>query len=154
MKQVVNKLKDQLDYENNYYFYHETSTGCSVSICEEGLFLSGFNILDVENLLYTTAAPLTEDITSDEKQFLDFLLSERQLSGMRRVTEMVILGFPKDNLDFVVEPSNNNYQDNDSNNYIVNSQYVLGYIDLEKEELNLNTNYFEYYDDYMYSKKY
>ena len=146
MKQVVNKLMDQLDHDSNYYFYHETSTGCGQRICEEGLFLSGFNILDVQNLLFTTAAPLTEDITTNETQFLDFLTNERQFSGIRKVTEMIILGIPKDTIDFVVEPN--------GNNYVVDSQYVLGYVDLRREELNLNPTYFEYYDDLIFTKKY
>lgn len=154
MKQVVNMLKEQLDYENNYYFYHETSTGCGASICEDGLFLSGFNIINADNLLYTTAAPLTEDITKDEEQFVDFLLSEKQFSGIRQVTEIVVLGFPKDNLDFIVEPTNINFKNENTNNYVVNSQYVLGYVDLRREELNLNPEYFEYYDDLTFSKKY
>lgn len=150
MEKVVEKLKERLDYESNYYFYHETNNGCGESICEEGLHLTGYNILDVENLLYTTAAPLNEEITNDESQFTEFLLRERQTHGLRQVTEMVILGIPKDSLEFAVEQTYNSYRTDITDNYVVSPQYVLGYIDLVNEELNLNENYFDYYDDYTY----
>lgn len=150
MENVVNKVKDFLDYENNYYFYHETDNGYGENICEEGLYLSGNNILGVKNLLYTTTAPLSEDITSNETEFIDFLSREKQTNGLRKVTEMVILGIPKDDIDFAVDRLDNGYQPDSVTNYIIRPQYVLGYIDLENEDLIINENYFDYYDDYTY----
>jgi len=150
MDNVVNKLKDKLDDENNYYFYHETDIGCGKSICEDGLYLSGDNILGVKNLLYTTATPLNEEITCNNEEFANFLSREKQTNGIRNVTEMVILGIPKEDLFFAVEENNAFYQTDSTHNYVVNPQYVLGYIDLSNEELIFNENYFDYDETLSY----
>ena len=37
MEEAVQILKNNLDYDNNYYFYHETGQGNGREICDEGL---------------------------------------------------------------------------------------------------------------------
>ena len=70
---------------------------------------------------------------------------------------MVILGIPKDELDTVIQPYNNEIDDSCDidgyslpANYIIDSRYVLGYVDLINEELILNENYFDYVGEYKY----
>lgn len=157
MEDVVEILKENLDYENNYYFYHATGSNIGQNICEEGLLLTGHNILDVDNLLFTTAAPLSTEITDNPENFADFLFGEAKTIGFRKVTDLVILGIPKDELDTVIQPYNNEIDDSCDvdgyklpANYIIDPAYVLGYVDLINEELILNENYFDYVGEYGY----
>lgn len=143
MENVVTNLKKNLDYDNNYYFYHETGTGIGEQICNEGLYLTGENILEVKNLLLTTASPITKELTDDNKSFTDFLRLEKQITPNREVTEMVIIGVPKENMEFAVDPiSFDNHPDLGAK-YILDPSYILGYVDLVNEELIKNENYFD-----------
>lgn len=153
MEDVVQVLKDNLDYENNYYFYHETGDGKGFDICNDGLLLTGENILGVKNVLFTTASPLTEEITDSNDAFVNFFRTEKQSNPNRQVSEIVIIGIPKDDMGFAITPLKHNQIENDDiydANYIVDSSYILGCIDLENEELVRNENYFDYNDDYLY----
>lgn len=131
---------DSLDYDNNYYFYHETSDNKAKSICEQGLLLSGYNIVKARNLLLTTALPLPKEIACDEAAFSDFLEDEISPSDIRPITEMVIIAVPKEDIDYVVIKNENNYyhSDVDSPNYMVQPQYILGYFDLETKNFTPN----------------
>lgn len=153
MENVVEDLKNCLDYENNYYFYHETSNGKGLDICNDGLLLTGENILGVKNVLFTTASPLTEETTHYDDEFVDFLRNEKQTNPNRFVNEMVIIGIPKGDIEFALTPIDSNKIENDDiygANYIVDSSYILGYIDLENESLFKNENYFDYNENFLY----
>lgn len=153
MENVIQSLKENLDYENNYYFYHETSNGKGLDICNEGLLLTGENILGVKNVLFTTASPLTEEITNYDDELISFLRSEKQTNPNRSVNEMVIIGIPKEDMDFALTPIQPNETENNDiygANFIVDTSYILGCIDLTNEELIKNENYFDYNDNYTY----
>ena len=131
---------DSLDYDNNYYFYHETSDDKARSICEQGLLLSGYNIINAKNLLLTTSLPLPKEIATDVDNLNNFLEGERSSSGIRPITKMVIIAVPKEDIDYVVIENENNYYHNDvdSPNYMVEPQYILGYFDLENMDFISN----------------
>lgn len=151
MKDVVEQLKDVFDFEKNLYFCHETSYGRAEKACEEGFLLSGNNILDVENLLFTTTTPLSKELADDEEKFTTFLEGELNLNPIRPITEMVILGIPKDKISDAVEPyyGDSSIDTENGTNYIVSPDYVLGYINLKDQELILNESY--NYDNDFYS---
>ena len=152
MENVVQTLIDNLDYDSNYYFYHETSDGKGLDICNEGLLLTGENILDVKNVLFTTAAPLTKEMTYDSDELVTFFRTEKQENANRPVNEIVIIGIPKEDIEFAASPLEDYSSDTEdiNANYIVDSSYILGYIDLDHEELITNENYFDYNDNYSY----
>lgn len=151
MIDVVKQLNDVLDFEKNLYFCHETSYGRAEKACEEGFLLSGNNILDVENLLFTTTTPLSKDLASNQEEFASFLEGELTTNPIRPITEMVILGIPKDKISEAVEPyyGGSSIDTENGTNYIVSPDYVLGYIDLQNQELVLNEAY--NYENDLYS---
>lgn len=151
MEEVVETLRNNLDYENNYYFYHETSYGNGRDICEEGLLVNGTNIVDAPHLLLTTSVQLTSDMTDDDN-FAEFLKDETCQNNIRNISEVVILGIPKEDINFALQPLSNKSEKEYGleANYILNSKYILGYVDLVNEEITLNENYFDYLEDFRY----
>ncbi len=138
MKKGIEEFSNSLNYENNYYFYHETSNSAD-AICERGLLLSGHNILGVNNLLYTTASPLDEKIATDPEELTQFISSELRLSKVRPVDEMVIIGIPKDDFDYIIEPNDGTSSyDADVAHFRVDPAYVIGYFDLESQDFIIN----------------
>lgn len=80
-----------LNYDEFSYFYHETSSVVGKWILESGLLVDGANILDVENIAFTTIAPLPPDLTETPEQFINFIQYEKSSSSVRDVSEMVIV---------------------------------------------------------------
>jgi len=119
-----------LDYENFDYLYHETSLNSALNIMDKGLLIDGNNILQVDNILFTTTFFLSEDLTYDENEFIDFLESEKGIDNLREVSAMVILVSPKNLKQKIVKPYDTFYQGNYFEG-LVESNYILGYIDLE-----------------------
>ena len=70
-----------LDFNNYDYFYHETGKAVGESILEEGLPVDGTNILDVDNILFTTACPFTKDKASSLSTFIDEEYSPTRVAG-------------------------------------------------------------------------
>ena len=146
----ISELIEKLDFDEFDYFYHETSRGNSIDIMEEGLLVDGTNILDTDNILFTTTLPLTKDLVSDAETFKTFLDEEKSIGGIRDVSEMVILGAPKDYEQRLVSKYDD-YKDGSYYEGIVESHLVLGYIDLVSKRFTVNENY-EYSDSLLYDE--
>lgn len=144
----ISEFIEKLDFDEFDYFYHETSRGTSEEVMEEGLLVDGTNILDTDNILFTTALPLTRELVSDSESFKKFLEEEKSVGGFRDVSEMVILGAPKDYHKRLVSPFDD-YKDGNYYQGIVESHLVLGYIDLSSKRFTVNENY-EYSDQLLY----
>lgn len=138
----VTDLLKMLDFEEFDYFYHETGDGVGEEIMEEGLLVEGTNILDTNNIAYTTISPLTPDLVKTPQDFVKFLSYEKSSSPTREVAEMVIIGAGKEVLGNLVEPYDEMH---DGQHYdgIIRSHHVMGVIDLDTLEFNFNEN-FEY----------
>lgn len=138
---------DTLNFDEYDYFYHETSKNNGKKICEEGLLVDGTNILNTNNILFTTASPLTKDFVEDPNNFIKFLEQEKTHSTIRDVSEMVIICAPKEYEKQII----NEYQDYDENgNYykgIIENNFIAGFIDLNNLEFHENPD-FEFSDDY------
>lgn len=132
-----------LDFDNYDYFYHETGKGIGESVLEEGLLVDGTNILDVDNILFTTACPFTKDIVSSLSSFID---EEYSPTRGRDVSEIIILVAPKDLGGFIVDPLND-YIDGAFYEGIVPPTRVLGYIDMGSKEFVPNDIYLEIAED-------
>ena len=138
-----------LDFDSYNYLYHETSRGTGKRIMEEGLLVNGNNILNVDNILFTTTLPLTKDMINDPEEFSTFLRQEKSTGSLfRDVSEMVIIASPKDYDNNIVSPFNAYYAD-DENYYqgIVEPNFILGVINLEDLTFTPNLEC-EYYDDF------
>ena len=118
-------LKESLDFENNRYFYHITSKGVGSEIVDRGLFLE-------EPSLNSTTIEITPSMMDEIGKYIE---AEYVPHSVMKREEMVILGIPNDEIDYVIEKSN------DYLPYIINNKYVLGYIDLQTLELFKNEEY-------------
>lgn len=118
-------LKESLDFDNNRYFYHITSKGIGSEIIDKGLLLE-------EPALNTTTIEITLDMMDGIGKYIE---DEYMPKSIMRREEMVILGIPIDDIDYVIEKSN------DYLPYIISNRYVLGFIDLKTLELYRNEEY-------------
>ena len=134
-----------LNFEEFDYFYHETGSGVGEEIMEEGLLVDGTNILETNNIAYTTISPLTPDLVRTQREFVNFLASEKSSSPTREVSEMVILCADKEVEGRLVEPYG---EVREGQHYagIIRSHHVMGVIDLDTLEFSFNEN-FEYASD-------
>lgn len=118
-------LKESFDFDNNRYFYHITSKGVGNEIVDKGLFLE-------EPVLNTTTIEITQDMMNGIGKYIK---DEYVPHSIMKREEMVILGIPIDEVDYVIENSN------DYLPYFINNKYVLGFIDLKTLELYKNQEY-------------
>ncbi len=137
-----------MDFENNNFFYHETSRGNGEGIVEDGLYVDGNNILGVDNILYTTSLPLTMDMISNIDEFYSFLDLEKSCGNIRDVSEFIIICSPKEYNDRIV--SLGKYY-KDGKYYIgkIDKSFICGYIDMETKEFVINP---DYDCDYLYHR--
>lgn len=146
----LEEFVESLDFENNNFFYHETSRGNGEGIIEDGLYVDGNNILGVKNILYTTALPLTRDMVSNAADFFSFLDLENSSGCLRDVSEFVIICSPKEYDDRIVELGEF-YKDGQHYMGKVNKSFICGYIDMESKEFVVNPDS-DYDFDYSYYK--
>lgn len=141
-------LKQILDFDSFDYLYHETSRGNGQPIMEQGLLVDGTNILQTNNILFTTTLPLTKEMVSDDHEFTSFLTQEKSVSKLRDVSEMVILCSPKE-YDYQIVSPYNDY-DHAGNYYegIIEPSFILGVIDLKDLTFTSNPEC-EYLDDFI-----
>ena len=115
---------------------------------EEVLFVNGNNILDVDNILFTTTLPLTKEMTKNPEEFSSFLQQEKSTGSLfRDVSEMVIIASPKEYDNQIVSPYNNYADDENFYQGIVEPSFILGVISLEDLTFTPNLEC-EYYDDF------
>lgn len=137
-----------LDFDNFNYLYHETSRGTGERIIEKGLLINGNNILNVDNILFTTTIPLTKDMVNDPEEFSSFLKQEKSTGSLfRDVSEMVIIVSPKDYDNNIVSPFNAYADDENYYQGVVEPNFILGVINLEDLTFTPNLEC-EYYDDF------
>ena len=152
---TVNDFINLLDFEENDYFYHITGNGKSSSILEEGLLVNGTNIIDTNNILYTTCTPLNpEDIVDEDTFNNDLLDSEIGNNRFRDTNEMVIIGVPKYKDKKIVDEF---MQDIDGVFYegIIYNSYIMGYFNNEheftpNEEFEYGPD--DFYEEHNFSK--
>lgn len=133
MEELEN-LFENLDYENNEYFYHVTGKGFSNQIMEEGLCLEDKN-------LDSTTIKFPEELIQDPCKYC----KEEYRNGIVKRQEMVILGCPKGYDSYLVEESSYPIEIGDNlYNYFVSKEYILGYVDLETLDVTYNPEYIDF----------
>lgn len=134
------ELVKRLNFDEFDYFYHETSKGNSKIILEDGLLIDGTNNTHTFNILFTVASPLTKELVDNENIFRNFLQQRKNSGDMRNISELVILGAPKEDNQILVSLYGE-YIDDIYYAGIVDSWLIVGFIDLETLEFYPNKNY-------------
>ena len=136
----LDNIKDIFDFDNFDYFYHETSKTNAQAIIQQGLLVDGTNIIDTNNILFTTASPITKDMVTSSQNFIDYIQSEASPNNIRDVSAMVILAADKECEGQIVDEFG---QTVDGNYYqgIIYPEQIVGYIDMCDLEFYPNENY-------------
>ena len=150
---TVSDFINSLDFNEYNYLYHVTGNGKASSILEDGLLVNGTNILDVDNILYTTAAPLYPEDVVDEDTFINELLDgELSDSKLRDTNEMIIIGVPIDMNNNIVTDYFD-YIDGVFYEGFVDTSYIMGYFNKDHKFIP-NINYQYGLDDYYEEKSF
>lgn len=122
---LENILNEEFDFDSNRYFYHITQKGNGRKISEEGLLLE-------EPRLKSTTIEITPDMMDGIGKYIE---AEYAPNSVMKREEMVLLGIPYDMVNYVIKKSGQELP------YIVSNEYVLGYIELDTLEYNVNPEY-------------
>ena len=106
-----------------------------------------------EKELRSTTIEIKSEMIKDVK---NFILNERG-NNVRKTDEMVIISCPKEEVNYLVKNNNyisSNWENDKTPEYIIPSEYIMGYIDMRESEENFtftaNENY--YFDEYGYGR--
>ena len=133
------------DFEEYDYFYHQTNRGTGEEILESGLLVEGSNILEVDNLIYTTTIELKPSDIEDIPTFLDFLKDHEFYTQFRDTLEMVFIVAPKAYDKEIVE-GYDHFVNGTFFRGIIQPEHILGYINVLTQEVTLN-EYCDYKKD-------
>lgn len=133
----IESFFNSLDFENNHYFYHVTEKGNGDSIIEKGLYVEGTNIINTNNLLFTTAIELKQEDLTDFQDFIDFLEENSFVSHFRDTTEIVFIASPKE-LDKKIVLGCDQIIDDTYYRGIIPSEHIVGYINVTTKEITTN----------------
>lgn len=136
----LENIKELFDFESFDYFYHETEEGNGERIMEEGLLVDGTNIIDTNNILFTTTVPITPDMVESSQAFIDYINSEVGSNTLRDVSEMVIICTEKGNARHLVDEFNQTINEHFYEG-IIYPNYIMGYIDMHDMEFHPNEKY-------------
>ncbi len=151
---TIDKFIKTLDFKENDYFYHVTGSGKAESISQKGLYVDGNNIINTNNLVETTALPLTEDMVLTNNQFKEFLIDETKNLGVRDTSEMIIIGAPKIKKTNIVS-NFDGFVDGSYYEGIIPKDYIMGYFSNDNLEFTKNEDFkflSDEIDDSLYIK--
>ena len=142
----IEELKKCFNFKENRYFYHITGEERADEILEDGLLVDGTNIIDVNNILFTTAIEITPDMIPEFEEILDEELRE---DGFRGLSQMILMGCPKDEVDYIVDKTEQ-IVDGESYEGIIHPNFIMGYINLDHEFIP--NEMFDYGSIYFYEQ--
>lgn len=129
-------LKEKFDeitsLEDIKYFYHVTNMDPS-KICAQGLFL-------VENRLSSTTIEVPQEFKDNPVEYC----TQERGNNYRKDPSIIILGIPEENVEYAVVK---NYEEpiewngEEFPNYVIPSEYIIGYINTNDFDFTLNENY-------------
>jgi len=127
----MEKLIENLDLEEMDYYYHITSKGFGMDIIENGLYME-------ENDLRSTTIMLNEEFFKDPEGYC----KREYKDGHVKRQEMVLIGCYKDEEESLVEKSDiPKFVGAQKLSYLIRSENILGYIDLETLNVIYNPEY-------------
>lgn len=126
---------ENLDFDENVYFYHITEKGVGEKIINNGLLM-------VDSHFWSTIIQITPDMLENP---YDFLKNEKS-NNIRGTEEMVIISCDKEDVKYLVKKNTSQNFDwnlEDDPEYIILKDNIVGYIDLTYLEypLFLNPDY-------------
>ena len=129
----VEELINNLDFENNNYYYHITGRGFGDEIINDGLYL-----LDKD--FRSTTIRIPQEMIDDpsdycSKEYSDGRIVKRQ--------EMVIIGCVKGEERYLVSETYPKWVGDAKFKYVIPSENIVGYIDLEDLSVVYN-DFYEY----------
>ena len=116
----LEELMNSLDFENNRYFYHVTGKGFADEILEEGLYIE-------DKRLDSTTIEIPKEMIEDPIKYCQ----DEYTDGLVKRQEMIIIGCEKGEENYLIMKSDISKWIGDQKlEYIIPSEYILGYIDL------------------------
>ena len=123
-------LIDNLDLEELDYYYHITGRGFGEEIISNGLYLE-------EPDLKTTTIKLPQELLDNPIEYC----KGEYTNGITKRNEMVIIGCSKDEGNNIIIHADNS---NQGMGYLIRSENILGYIDLETFNVTYNPGYIDF----------
>ncbi|MDD2505255.1 MAG: hypothetical protein PHF21_03145 [Bacilli bacterium] len=120
--------------EDVAYYYHVTEKDMYEIIFNEGLIMQ-------EKELFTKMIPIDEEIINDP---LHFVTDEKNRGINITTGSIILIGILKEELDYAVRKNIKNskhWNEETLPEYVLDSQYIIGSIDIDNLELTLNENY-------------
>ena len=133
MEELQN-LIDSLDLEELDYYYHITGRGFGDEIIEDGLYLE-------EADLKTTTIKIPQELLENPFEYC----KEEYTNGLSKRNEMIIIGCSKDEgNDIIYSADIPKWSGNQELKYLIRSENILGYIDLETFNVTYNPEYIDF----------
>lgn len=126
----VSQFQELISLEDVTYFYHVTNLNPE-DILNEGLYMLGSKI-------YETAIEIPKEFIENP---IEYAQNERGDIGYRKNASFILIGIKTEIIDELVKeayaiPASWNCDENPE--YFIAPENILGYIDTEKLELNIN----------------
>lgn len=137
--EFIYTIKNKLSADGMRYFYHITDIKNCDSILENGLLMA-------EKRLSSTTIPIDEEFINNPIKYIN---EEKSDNRYRVKTGMVLIGCPEEDVEFLVQSNytnSENWNEEFSAEYIILNDYIVGYIDMNKQQFIDNENYL-YYED-------
>lgn len=131
MTELQDKLNILTEDKSNRYFYHFTPYNAE-KILEQGLIASSPHW---ENSFL--------EFTDEELKDIESVINDNKSIGVKQNNFIILVGVPHEKVQNFMEPLDEEYYNSDREDfgeekYIVNSNYIIGYIDLKDLELYIN----------------
>ena len=127
----MEELLENLNLEEMCYYYHITSKGFGMDIIENGLYME-------ENDLSSTTIKLPVEFIKNSEEYCK---KEYKNSHIKR-QEMVLIGCYKDEENNLIERTDiAKFCGDKKLSYLIRSENILGYIDLETLNVIYNPEY-------------
>lgn len=138
LEESIKDFFENLDFAEMSYFYHITGAGNGEKINEEGLLMA-------DPHLWSTTIEITPEMITNPHKFV----SEEKGNNLRQTDEMVLIGCPKEDVEYLVAPNESlSWNAEEKADYIIPRDYIIGYIDMRNADeeffITLNSNYFNY----------
>lgn len=142
MKELQDKILLLTDNDETRFFYHFTSSEAS-DILEKGLIVASKRW--EESLL---------EFSNDEINNIESVLEDNKSTMIKQNNYMIIVGVPNERVNDFITSLNDDFYDNNwegvgNPDYIIDSNYIVGYIDLNNLELYIN-EYSDMLSDNLY----
>jgi len=129
----MEELIESLNLEEFDYYYHITGKGYGDEIIENGLYLE-------ECDLKTTTIKLPQEFINNPEEYC----SSEFVNSIVKRNEMVIIGSPKEEGNNIIIETDSKWIGDQELKYLIRSENILGYIDLETLDIIYNQDYIDF----------